>query len=360
MVSRTQFVVLLYMLYLVTTDHEEYEFDPNRTELQIQNGRQICDGEEMQCGETKELITNREYELDNLPVAPYIPPSSIHKVCRDKWFWLIVIGLIISAMFLIISVPFGFLYTTVKTSTQTKSITAIYNAQPGSDLLYAVYIGDIKGHEHSKVNLTTDYEFLNDNVTIVLSKEIKKKSNPPFTINQSLTESLRTRYVAGGFNYTVNITGAMESLINISVSIVNDHIICSSGFKVIGNSSVIPFNCASDEMGYYGFDFSGNGIQEGVLTYEILDVEYYNKMLTSLACVLYSTNTTCSIQLSSNYQGTYHIIAILPPIHVQIHAEIIEGRDAVFWIPVGFSIALIISTILLLLLLVIRICKVII
>ena len=111
MVSRTQFVVLLYMLYLVTTDHEEYEFDPNRTELQIQNVRQICDGEEMQ---TKDSTETTEDDLQNLVVPSYIPPPPppspprICKVCRDKCFWLILIGLIISSAVLITGAPLGF------------------------------------------------------------------------------------------------------------------------------------------------------------------------------------------------------------------------------------------------------------
>ena len=345
------------ILLLDITDHPEEEFDPLRTQFSKENPENI----QLPESSTNSTETTED-DLQNLVVPSYIPPPPppspprICKVCKDKCFWLILIGLIISSAVLITGAPLGFLYTKRKISSQTQSFNTIFNTQPGTELLYAVYIGNIKGYEHSKVTVTTNYDFVNDNVTVVLSKELKKKSSPQITINQTLRETLRTRYVAGGFNYTVNITGPMESLINISVSIVNDHTICSSGFKVIGNSS-IPFNCTSDEMGYYGFYSSGDGKQEGVLTYEILDVGYYNNNTTSLECVLNETKRSCSIELGSFDFGTYYIIAMLPPNHIEIHVAI-DGRIAMFGFPAGFIILLLLFTIPLLIVLSIRICKV--
>ena len=253
----------------------------------------------------------------------------------------------------ILSVSLGSPYTKIETSTHNNSFIANYTARAGVELFYAVYIGSIKGYERSKVSVTTDYDFQSDNITIVLTKELKKKSTLT-TINQTLSKPLRKQYAVGEFNYTVNITGPVESLINISVHVsLNDHVICSSGFPIIDSSS-IPFNCTSNKMGYYGFDYIGSGTQKGVLTYEILDVEYYNKMATSLACVMDRSNTTCLIQLSSKYQGIYHIIALLPQYHVKMDFKIVEGRSIVSWLPAGFSIALIILTIILLLSVVFR------
>ena len=302
----------------------------------------------------------------NLEVTPTrFERIRVREVCKDILFKvllflliIIIIGFILHvsvSLAFIFSASLGSPYTKIETSTHTNSFIANYTAQAGVELFYAVYIGSIKGYERSKVSVTTDYEFQSDNITIVLTKELKKKSTLT-TINQTLSKPLRKQYAVGEFNYTVNLTGPVESLINISVSL-NDHVICSSGFPIIDSSS-IPFNCTSNKMGYYGFDYMGSGTQKGVLTYEILDVEYYNKMATSLACVMYS-NTTCLIQLSSKYQGIYHIIALLPPYHVRMDFKIVEGRSIVSWLFPGVSIAFIILTIILLLSVVFRVHQVI-
>ena len=289
----------------------------------------------------------------------------VHKVCKDILFRVLLFSLIITIigfiLYVSVSLPFifsaslGSPYTKIETSTHTNSFITNYTAGPGIELFYGVYIESIKGYEHSKVSVTTDYEFQSDNITIVLTKELKKKSTLT-TINQTLSKPLRKQYAVGEFNYTVNLTGLVESLINVSVSL-NDHVICSSSFPIIDNS-LIPFNCTSNKMGYYGFDYIGTGTQKGVLTYEILDVEYYNKMATSLACVMDRSNTACLIQLSSKYQGIYHIIALIPPYLMKMDFKIVEGRSTVSWLPAGLSIALIIPTMIIIVLILLVICRV--
>ena len=298
----------------------------------------------------------------NLEVNP--TRIRVHKVCKDRPFlvllillvFTIIIGVIVSVSLAFeLSASIGSPYTKIETSTHTNSFITNYTAGPGIELFYGVYIGSIKGYERSKVSVTTDYDFQSDNITIVLTKELKKRSTLT-TINQTLSEPLRKQYAVGEFNYTVNLTGPVESLINVSVSL-NDHVICSSSFPIIDNS-LIPFNCTSNKMGYYGFDYIGTGTQKGVLTYEILDVEYYNKMATSLACVMDRSNTACLIQLSSKYQGIYHIIALIPPYLMKMDFKIVEGRSTVSWLPAGLSIALIIPTMIIIVLILLVICRV--
>ena len=61
-----------------------------------------------------DIETQLEDDLQNLQIPPPPPPPPppspprICKVCRDKCFWLILIGLIISSAVLITGAPLGF------------------------------------------------------------------------------------------------------------------------------------------------------------------------------------------------------------------------------------------------------------